>query len=143
MTHLRTNSVEDEERVGSGIRKQWDYKIVKGGGSGGQGRRRFTAESRRKTLGKPDQRTQRGNGCAFAAGGCVGPNENPGKDIAELKIACVTGKSPYAFVRATGPSGVYLNNGRGARRCERISTVTAESSDYGINLRTVQNLFFE
>jgi hypothetical protein len=38
---------------------------------------------------------------------------------------------------------VYLSNGRRTRWCERISTVTAESSDYGVNLRTVQNLFFE
>src|SRR5262249_5153027 len=35
------------------------------------------------------------------------------------------------------------SNGRGTRWCERISTVTAESSDYGVNLRTVQNLFFQ
>jgi len=35
---------------------------------------------------------------------------------------------------------VYLSSGRRARR---ISTVTAESSDYGVNLRTVQNLFFK
>src|SRR5262245_41690231 len=32
---------------------------------------------------------------------------------------------------------VYLSNGRRARWCERFSTVTAESSDYGVNLRTV------
>src|SRR6266850_432954 len=38
---------------------------------------------------------------------------------------------------------VYSSNGRRARWCERISTVSAESSDYGVNLRTVQNLFFE
>ena len=37
----------------------------------------------------------------------------------------------------------YLSNGRRTRWCERLATVTAESSDYGVNLRTVQNLFFE
>jgi hypothetical protein len=38
---------------------------------------------------------------------------------------------------------VYSSNGRRIRWYERISTVTAESSGYGVNLRTVQNLFFE
>ena len=37
----------------------------------------------------------------------------------------------------------YLSDGHRTRWCERISTVNAESSDYGVNLRTVQNLFFE
>jgi len=38
---------------------------------------------------------------------------------------------------------VYLRNGRRTRWCQRIATVTAEISDYGVKLRTVQNLFFE
>jgi hypothetical protein len=40
-------------------------------------------------------------------------------------------------------SPVTLNNGRRTLCCDRISTVTAERSDYDVNLRTVQNLFFE
>ena len=35
------------------------------------------------------------------------------------------------------------SDGGGTRWVKRISTVAAESSDYGVNLRTVQNLFFQ
>ena len=58
-------------------------------------------------------------------------------------MRCTRASSDWRFINFGLEIRVYSNNDRRTRRYERFSTVKAERFDDGVNLRTVQNFFFE